>query len=62
LDQKSLFNHIHTLFHPNLAISPIFLMEMGNFWQKKITFIWQKVDVHFEVVQSGTMVPKKRNA
>jgi len=39
LDQKTLFNHIHTLFHPNLTISSITLMEMENFWRQKITFI-----------------------
>jgi len=27
---------------------------------KKITFIWQKVDIYFQMGQSSTMVPKKR--
>jgi len=31
LDQKTLFNQIHTLFHLNLTISSIFLIEMKNF-------------------------------
>jgi len=60
LDQKTFFNQIHTLFHPNLAVSSIFSIEMKKIWYKKITFIWQKVDICFEMVQSGTMVPKKR--
>jgi len=33
---------------------------MINFWQNKITCIWQKVDIYFEMVQYGTMVPKKK--
>jgi len=33
---------------------------MKKIWQKKITFNWQKVDNYFEMVQLGTMVPKKR--
>jgi len=40
LDQKTLFNHIHALFHPNLVTSSTFkLIEIENFWLKKITFI-----------------------
>jgi len=35
-------------------------MEMENFWQKKITFIWRKIDIYFEMVQSGPMVPEKK--
>jgi len=35
---------------------------MKNFWRKKIIFIWRKVDICFEMVQSGTTVPKKRAA
>jgi len=33
---KTLFNHIHTLLYPNLAISSIFLLEMKNSLDKKI--------------------------
>jgi len=33
---------------------------MKKNWQKKITFIWQKVNIYFEMVQSGTMVPKMK--
>jgi len=58
--QKTLFNQIHTLHHPNLAIPSIFLVEMKIFWHKKIIFIWQKVDIYFEMVQPGTMVPEKK--
>jgi len=32
---------------------------MKNLWQKNITFIYQKVDIYFEMVQFGTVVPKK---
>jgi len=39
LDQKTLFNHIHALFHPNLVISSIFLIEVKNLWQENITLI-----------------------
>jgi len=60
LDQKTLFNQIHTFFHPNLAISSILVIEIKKLWPKKITFIWQKVDIYFEMVQSCTMVPRKR--
>jgi len=35
-------------------------MEMENLWQKKITFIWRRVDIYFEMVQSGPMVPEKK--
>jgi len=35
-------------------------MEMKKFWQKKITFIWQKIDIYFGMVQFGTTVPKKK--
>jgi len=61
LDQASLFNQIHTLFHPYLAISFVFLIEMKNLWWKKITFTWWKVDIYFEMVQFGTTVPKKKD-
>jgi len=33
---------------------------MENFWQKNISFIWQKVDIYFEMVQFGPMVPEKK--
>jgi len=33
---------------------------MKNLWRKKITFLWQEVDIYFEMVQSGTMVPEKK--
>jgi len=37
-------------------------MEMENFWRKKVTFIWQKVDIYFEMVHSNLapMVPKEK--
>jgi len=35
-------------------------MEMENFWRKKITFILRKVDIYFEMVQSGPMMPEKK--
>jgi len=47
-------------FIQNLLISSIFLIEVKNVWQEKSTFIWQKVDIYFELVQSGTMVEKKK--
>jgi len=56
--KKTLFNQIHTLFHPTLAISSIFLIEVKKNWRKKITIIWQNVDIYFEMKQFGTMVPK----
>jgi len=60
LDQKTLFNHIHTLFYPDLAISSIFLIQMKKNWQKKITFIWQNVEFFFEMVQSNPVVLGKK--
>jgi len=60
LGPKNVFNQIHTLFHPILESSSIFLIEMKKFQQKKITLIQQKVDIYFEMVQSNTMVPKQK--
>jgi len=33
---------------------------MEKNWQKNITFIWQKVDFYFEMVQFGPMVLEKK--
>jgi len=60
LDQKTFFHHIHTLFHPNLATSSTFFIEMENFWRKKITFIWKKKDIYVEMVLSGSISPLKK--
>jgi len=61
LDQKTLFNHIRTLLHLNLATSSIFFIDMEIFWQKKNNFIWHKVDIYFEMVQSGPILHQKKD-
>jgi len=33
---------------------------MKIFLRKKITLIWQKTNINFEMVQFGTIVPKKK--
>jgi len=33
---------------------------MEKFWRKNITFVWQKVDIYFEMVQFGPMVLEKK--
>jgi len=40
--KKTLFNHIHTLFHSNLILSFIFLIKMINFWWKNNTIFLAK--------------------
>jgi len=33
---------------------------MKNIWRKKITLILQKINIYFEMVHFGPMVPRKR--
>jgi len=61
LDQKTLFNHIPTLLHSNLATSSIFFIDMEVLWHKKNNFIWQKVHIYIEMVQSGSILHKKKD-
>jgi len=52
-NKETLFNYIHALFHPYLAISSTFLIVMAK--KEKEFFFWQVVDMYFEMVESGPM-------
>jgi len=54
LDQKTLFNHIPSLLHSNLATSSVFFRNMEIFWQKENNCIWHKVD--FYPTQHSTFI------
>jgi len=59
--KKTLFNQLHALFHSKVGnFSHMFSRNEVVFLGKKISFMWRKVDICFEMVQFGTMVPKKK--
>jgi len=71
---EALYFYIHPSFGPKntfQSYSYIFSSKFGDFIHifngkreisggKKIAFIWRKVDIYFEMKQSGPMVPKRK--
>jgi len=44
-----------------VAISSVFFIDMQIVWHKKNNFIWQKVDIYFEMVQSNPILERKKD-
>jgi len=62
LDQNSLYNQIHTLFHLNLAISSIFLIEMKNFMAKNRQLFWNGAIRHHGAKKKGCRTWRSNSA
>ena len=58
--KNTVFNHIHTLFHPSLMTSFAFLTEMKKFPARKDSFYMAKSRHLFEMVQTDPTVPKNK--
>jgi len=60
LDQKSLLNHIHTLLLSKFGNFIHIFNGNRKFLANKDYFYLGKVDISFEMMQSGPIVPEKK--